>query len=66
MALALFAQFLTWPVVARRIRREHATIDAEHGVNHDDWFFEPFDADTDDDPDAPIEYHPTNRGETRG
>jgi NhaP-type Na+/H+ or K+/H+ antiporter len=29
---ALLAQLVTWPVVARRIRREHTKIDAEHGI----------------------------------
>lgn len=55
---------LLWPLIARRIRREHKTIDAEHGVNHNDWFF-----DNDDpsfDPDEPITFIPTHRGEPRG
>jgi hypothetical protein len=59
--LALLAQVVTWPVVLRRIRREHKIIDSEHGVDHNDWFF-----DSPEDPDQPVPYHLTIQGVTRG
>lgn len=54
---------LLWPVIARRIRHEHNVIDAEHGVDHNDWFFND---DASFDPDEPIPFTPTHRGEPRG
>lgn len=63
LVLEILILGLLWPVIARRIRREHRTIDAEHGVDHHDWFFNDNPA---LDPDAPITFIPTHRGEPRG
>jgi hypothetical protein len=52
---------LLLPLIARRIRREHRKIDVEHGVDHNAWFF-----DTSDNPDLPINYVPTHRGDNCG
>lgn len=44
-----------WPLIRRSIRREHHRIDAEHGFTHDLA-----------DPDEPIPYTLTERGEMHG